>query len=103
MGSCPTLQPTRISDFSSTIMDNIYSNNPDHFPQFLSVNKSLAKIKPKSIYKRDFANYDEESFIEDVNIQNWNTNVDSDTNYKFTDFYWRLEGCIYRHAPLKIE
>ena len=97
------------------IIDNIYSNNPeqdshggnilikfaDQFSQFLYVNKSLAKIKPKSIYKRDFANYDEESFIEDVSIQNWNTNVHSDTNYKFNDFYWGLEGCIDRHAPLK--
>ena len=107
------LQPTRISDFSSTIIDNIYSKNPeqdlyggnilikfaDHFLQFLSVNKSIAKIK--SIYKHDFANFDEESFIEDVSIQNWNTNVHSDTNYKFNDFCWRLEGCVDRHAPLK--
>ena len=109
------LQPTRISDFSSTIIDNIYSNNleqdsysgnilikfADHFSQFLSVNKAIMKFKPKSIYKRDYANYKEESFIEDVNIQTWNTNVQSDTNYKFNDFYWRLEGCIDRHAPLK--
>ena len=50
------------------------------------------KFKPKSIYKRDYANYKEESFIEDVSIQTWNTNVQSDTNYKFNDFYWRLEG-----------
>ena len=59
------------------------------------------KFKPKSIYKRDYANYKEESFIEDVSIQTWNTNVQSDTNYKFNDFYWRLEGCIDRHAPSK--
>ena len=71
------LQLSRISDFSSTIIDNIYSNNPeqdsyggnilikftDHFSQILSVNKLIAKIKPKSIYKRDFANFDEVSFI----------------------------------------
>ena len=109
------LQPTRISDFSSTIIDNIYSNNleqdsysgnilikfADHFSQLLSLNKAIMKFKPKSIYKRDYANYKEESFIEDVSIQTWNTNVQSDTNYKFNDFYWRLEGCIDRHAPLK--
>ena len=29
------------------------------------------------------------------------TNVHSYTNYKFNDFYWRLEGCIDHHAPLK--
>ena len=53
------LQPTRISDFSSTIIDNIYSNNleqdsysgnilikfADHFSQFLSVNKAIMKFK----------------------------------------------------------
>ena len=45
------------------------------------------------------------SFFDNIHsyiiIQNWNTNVHSDTNYKFNDFYWRLEGCIARHALLK--
>ena len=78
------LQPTRITEFISSIIDNIYGNNfeqdsyggnilikfSDHFSQFISVKKDIVKVKPKAIYKRDLANFDEESCIDDVSIQN---------------------------------
>ena len=48
---------------------NILIKFADPFSHFLSVNKSIAKIKPKSIYKRDYANFDEESFIKDVSVR----------------------------------
>ena len=31
----------------------------------------------------------------------WNANNSNDTNSKFNDFLWRVEGCVDRHAPLK--
>ena len=40
-------------------------------------------------------------FTDDVSIQNWNANNSNDTNSKFNDFSWRVEGCIDCHAPLK--
>ena len=57
------LQPSRITDHSFTLIDNIFSNNfdnettsgnillllSDHFPQFLFVNKHIPRIK-KRIY-----------------------------------------------------
>ena len=103
------LQPTRITEYSSTVIDNIYGNNfeqisqsgnilikfADHFTQFLSINKEVTKVKHNTVYKRDFREFNEESFIDDICIQNWTDNP------KIDDFLWRLEGCIDRHAPLK--
>ena len=109
------LQPTRITDDSATIIDNIYGNNfannstsgniliqmADHLAQFLIINKEPDKIKPKVIYQRNYDAFDETSFIDDISIQNWNAANFQDTNLKFNDFIWRLESCIDRHAPLK--
>ena len=109
------LQPTRITDHISTVIDNIYGNNfeqgsqngnilikfADHFSQFLSINKEVTKIKQNIIYKRDFSDFNEESFINNISIQNWSGNNYIGTKLKFDDFLWRVEGCIDRHAPLK--
>ena len=67
------LQPTRITAFSSTIIDNIYSNNieqetfsgniliqlSDHLSQFLSIKKEIIRVKPPVIYKRDLSKFNE--------------------------------------------
>ena len=109
------LQPTRITEFSATIIDNIYGNNfnqqtfsgnilikfADHFTQFLSINKEIVKLIPKAIYKRDFSKFDEKSFIDDMSIQNWEASNFTDTNSTFDDFVWRIEDCVDRHAPFK--
>ena len=36
----------------------------------------------------------------DVSLQKWENNL-TDVNDQFNDFYWRLEGCVQRHAPIK--
>ena len=109
------LHPTRITEHSATIIDNIYSNNikdesiagniliclADHFSQFISINKKVAKLKPEPIYRRDYSDFNDSLFRDDIKIQNWNALNTTDTNVKFNDFLWRLEGCIDRHAPLK--
>ena len=82
------------------LIDNIYGNNfeqesfsgnilvqfADHFPQFLSINKEINKLKPTNIFKHDLSNFDEKLFIDDISIQNWNANNYTDTNMKFNDF-----------------
>ena len=109
------LQPTRITDFSSTIIDNIYSNNfidetvsgnillqlADHLAQFIFVNKLITKVKKRDVYKRDYSKFKEKSFLDDLSIQNWNAFDMQDTNKKFNDFLWRFEECADRHAPVK--
>ena len=90
----------------ATILIKIHSGNilvkfADHFSQFLSINKDVTKVKQNNIYKRNFREFNEESFIHDISIQNWSAKNPIGTNPKIEDFLWRLEGCIDRHAPLK--
>ena len=108
------IQPTRTTDNSATIVDNIFTNNmnnnkisgniitdfSDHYTQFVSVFREKIDYKSINIYKRDFSIFSEESFRDDVSIQNFN-NQFQDINDKFNDFYSKLEACVERHAPLK--
>ena len=109
------LQPTRISEQSSTIIDNIYGNNleqeiisgniliqfADHLSQFSSIKKKIMRTKHSPVYRRNFSAYNEQSYIDDVSIQNWDANNLQGTNTKFNDFVWRLESCVVRHVPIK--
>ena len=52
------------------------------------------------MYRRNYSSFSEDSFRDDVSIQNFNNNLE-DVNDQFIDFYWRLKGCVDRHAPLK--
>ena len=106
--------PTRITDSTMSIIDNIYTNTftteiiggniliqvADHLCQFISVRKRKITLKNNIIYKRSYENFNEESFLDDLSIQNWNNDL-GDTNEKFNDFIWRLEQCTNRHVPLK--
>ena len=108
------LLPTRIVGNSATIIDNIFTNNisntiisgnivtdfSDHFSQFISIQRSKFDYKTISIYKRDYSKFSDESFRDDVSIQNFN-NEFMDINDQFNDFYFKLEGCVNRHAPFK--
>ena len=71
------LQPTRVTDHSATVIDNIFSNNTehdtligsilsrisDHFPQCLVMNKVNIDYKRCSFAKRDFSNLNEQNFF----------------------------------------
>ena len=52
------------------------------------------------IFTKEISNVNEQSFIEDISIQNWHNEYD-DPNDCYSDFIFRLEGCVNRHAPLK--
>ena len=59
----------------ATILNKFHSGNiliklADHFTQFLSINKEVTKVKQNTVYKRDFREFNEESFIDDICIQN---------------------------------
>ena len=58
-------------------------------------------MKPNAVYKRDYSNFVDTDFTDDVTVQNWNANNYNATNSKFNDFLWRIEGCVDCHAPLK--
>ena len=108
------LLPTRIAGNSATIVDNIFTNNinntiisgnvvtdfSDHFSQFISVHRLKFDFKSISIYKRDYSKFSDKSFREDVSIQNFD-NEFTNINDQFNDFYFKIEGCVNRHAPYK--
>ena len=108
------LLPTRVTDHSATIVDNIFTNNldksllsgniktdfSDHYSQFISVQNQTFDLKSIIVYKRDYSNFSEKSFRDDVSIQNFCNDL-KDVDEQFQDFYFKLEGCVNRHAPLK--
>ena len=108
------LLPTRIQGDSATIVDNIFTNNTtnkivsgnivtdisDHFSQFISVQRRKIDLKSITLYKRDYSQFSEQSFREDVSIQNFNKEL-TDVSDQFNDFYYKIKGCVDRHAPLK--
>ena len=108
------IQPTRVVEHQSpSLIDNIFTNNlndeitsgniyltlSEHFSQFISVKRN--KIDYKShVFIRDYSKFSSESFRDDISIQNWNNRFDN-INDQFNDFYWRLDECVNRHAPMK--
>ena len=66
----------------------------------LSQLKRRLDFKKITMYKRDYSTFSEDSFRDDISIQNFDTNLE-DVNDQFKDFYLRLKGCVERHAPLK--
>ena len=66
----------------------------------MSVRREKLDFKKITIYKRDYSTFSEDSFRDDISIQNFDNNLE-DVNKEFQDFYFRLKGCIDRHAPLK--
>ena len=72
------LHSTRITDHSSTIIDNIFANNTDyetisgniltpitdHFPQFIILKKMSKNYKSCSYYQHDHRNFHEQKLID---------------------------------------
>ena len=52
------------------------------------------------MFGRDFSGFSDESYRNDVSIQNWNFQS-NDANFLMADFVWRLSGTADRHAPIK--
>ena len=109
------VQPTRVVENQTpSLIDNIFCNNlsddtisgnvqltlSEHFCQFASVNREKIAVKIINMYSRDYTQFSSKNFIDDVSIQNWNYDLD-DPSQLFNDFFWKLEGCVNRHAPIK--
>ena len=79
---------------------NIITDFSDHYSQFVYVKREKLEFKKMTMYKRNYSTFSEDSFRNDVSIQNFDNNL-VDVKDQFKDFYLRLEGCVERHAPLK--
>ena len=111
------LHPTRVTDHSATVIDNIFSNNTsyettsgniitqisDHFPQFLILNKVAMDYKTCSFAKCDFSNFSEQRFVDGFATQNKDffKNTKISLNSKFDLFYDTVSSYMDNHVPVK--
>ena len=110
--------PTRITDRSKTLIDNIYftptkfkpsSGNllvgiSDHLPQFLVFQNFKTNTTKEPRYYRTWKKFDEEKFTTDFHQTDWHRLLATELNdpdKSFENFYNRLNGLIDLHAPLK--
>ena len=86
----PTIdKPTRVHQNSATLIDNIFTNKveeniisgnlisdvSDHFAQFCISQSPISKEKPPRLLSRDFSNFTERNFINDLLLINWDHSV----------------------------
>jgi len=82
------IQPTRVTNHESSLIDNIFSNNlsdttvssnllltlSKYFSQFVSVKRSSMDFSKSRIIQRDYSKFDSRQFRDDVSIQNFKNN-----------------------------
>ena len=111
------LQPTRITDHSATLIDNIFFNSLEHFtisgnliydltdhlPNFLVVSKFSSLPDNVKIFRRDYSNFDEQALINDIQSIDWDLlfSGNSDPSCMFDTFYRKVSEFIDIHIPLK--
>ena len=112
------LHPTRVTDHSATIIDNIFFNTlefdtpsgnlltkiSDHFPQFLVIKNVAVACKNCSLFQYDYSKFSEHLFLEDFKKLPWEdilNNQNSNINVKFDRFYEKIYSTVIHHPPLK--
>ena len=106
--------PTRISQSSKTLIDNIFINRyidgtlsgnltvgiSDHLPQFCFIPQgSKPQLKNKIKLKRDFKKFDHNSFLNDLNNNLPNENLDV---IQYTNAFCHIiDQLLDQHAPLR--
>ena len=109
------LQPTRVTDYSATVIDNIFTNETDfetvngdilnqiadHFSQFLILRKLSVTHKDVAFYQYDYSNFDKDKFTADFSKINWHEEShSSNVSEKFFNFHNRVSNCVKQHVPL---
>ena len=114
------LHPTRVTDHSATIIDNIFFNTlefdtlsgnlltkiSDHFPQFLVIKIVAVAYKNCSLFQYDYSKFSEHLFLEDFKKLSWedilnNQSSNINVNVKFDRFYEKIYSTVIHHAPMK--
>ena len=112
-------KPTRITDKSATLIDNIFSNNAetesiqgilytgisDHLPVFLIYSDVKVNISPKKefIFKRSLSPDNVAGFCIALNAIDWNSLLSgiNDPQLAFSIFHTRFSLLYNRYFPLK--
>ena len=112
---CPIItKATRVTDSTATIIDHIYSNCvidqelhsgvikdniSDHFPVFVSTSQKAPKNIIQRKLVRDYKNFNEEAYLNDV--QNIKIDTLNDSNEYYKELMKNLNQIFDKHAPLK--
>lgn len=105
---------TRITNHTSTLIDQIYTNTPekimqsgiclvdisDHLPCFCTVTTKLPNIIQQFFF-RDYSKFDSRQYLDDLEKINFNEIVNNDVNKSMNDFTNALNEVTNRHASLK--
>ena len=112
--------PTRVTQTSSTVIDHIYTSNPenisetivpyyamsDHFPVCFSRKVNTKILKPNHITTsyRCFKKFDENLFLTDLSSCLEHFKSDRSTvNEDFAAWHSMFIQCLDKHAPIKIK
>ena len=112
------LQPTRVTDHSATIIDDIFNNArteydtingniinqlAGHFSQFLIMKKIPVAYKDATYCKYDYSKFNKDKFVSDFSkiCCDEDKNTPTDVNTKFSIFHEKLTDCVRGHVPLR--
>ena len=113
------MQPTRITDHSATLIDNIFFNSLEHFtisgnlayditdhlPNFLIFNKFNTLPGNIKLYKRDYSTLDKQALLVEIQSLDWQmifgSSCNPDPSLMFQSFYSVVSNIIDRHIPVK--
>ena len=112
------LHPTRVTDHSATIIDNIFNNTlefdtlsgnlltkiSDHFPQFRLMKNAAVDYKKCSLFQYYYSKFSEHLFLDDFKKLSWEDTLDNQNlniNVKFDRFYEKVYSTVIHHAPMK--
>jgi hypothetical protein len=112
------IQPTRITDHTATLIDNIFLNSieydtmsgnlltditTDHLPNFLIINRIGTFKKENISYKRNYTKINQERIINEVKSINWdNSLLDcGNPNDIFYSIYDKVSKVIDTYTPME--
>ena len=111
------LLPTRITDNSQTLIDNIFLDSStflpisgnltyhisDHLPQFLLLKNTKIDNVKENIYKRNWKKFDQENLIMDFLAINWDDILktkEGNTDLSFDIFYSKINELLNKYVPI---
>ena len=111
------LQPTRITDHSATLIDNVLFNSTEHhtisgnivfdltghLPNFIIINKFTILPKHIKFSRRDYSSFDEDALLQECRSIDWEcTHTDNNnTSLMCGAFHNNLKNLMDKHIPQK--
>ena len=108
--------PTRVTEKSATLTDNIFTNNyehncnittyiSDHLPQFLIIEdlKQTPNKEIPTISFRNYKNFSDDAFKDELRELDWSlVTENSEVNLGFNTFVRLVNRILDKHAPIKV-